>query len=378
MVYLDNSATSFPKPKQVYYAYKNALRSFYSNPGRGGYENALKTAEKIYEIRERAAAFFGTDKSENVVFTGNCTQAINMVLKGFLQPGDHVLISDLEHNAVVRPLEGLRRKGKIKYDVFETDIYDDEKTMQSVHEKLRPETKLLFCTHASNVLGVVLPLEKIGAFCKKHGIAFAVDAAQSGGILPLDMRAYHIDFLCLAPHKGLFAPMGTGLLIGEGERLAPYTEGGTGSASLDLAQPRFMPDKFESGTLNVSGIIALGAGIEYIDRVGLRHIYEKDRLLLSYLCEQLKAMRGIELYTDAAKLSQSAPVFSFNLKRKESEAVAEHLAEKGICVRAGLHCAPLAHRKIGTAQRGTVRISPSFFTTESDINYAIDTIKNML
>ena len=231
MIYLDNSATSFPKPSEVYDIYKKAIKYYYSNPGRGGYDNALKTAEKIFEVREKTAAFFGEKNCENVCFTANCTAAVNMVIKGMLSDGDHVVISDLEHNAVLRPLEKLKRQGKIKYDIFTVDYYDEKKTIDSFLRCINTQTKLVFCTHASNVLGVCLPLQKIGNICKEKHIIFAVDGAQSGGILPLCKEQYHIDYLCLAAHKGLFAPMGIGILIGNGAKLNTIVEGGTGSQS---------------------------------------------------------------------------------------------------------------------------------------------------
>ena len=378
MIYLDNSATSFPKPKEVYDSYKNAIKYYHSNPGRGGYENSIATADKIYEIREKTAAFFGEKNAENVIFTANCTTAINMVLKGLLKPGDHVLISDLEHNAVVRVIEYLKRYSSIEYDIFETDFYDDAKTLKSLRKSLKAQTKLVFCTHASNVLGVCLPIEQIGSFCKQNNLYFAVDGAQSGGILPLDMQRQHIDFLCLAPHKGLFAPMGTGLLIGDGSKLDTILQGGTGSQSLNLSQPSFLPDKLESGTANVCGIIAMGAGIDFIEKHGRERIYQTDFSHISAFWKALNEIPEMDTYYRLDVARQCAPVFSFNVHGIESEVVADMLANKGICVRAGFHCAPLAHKKIGTTQGGTVRISPSFFTNVNEINYTISTIKNLL
>ncbi len=377
MVYLDNSATSYPKPKSVYHMYKNAIKYYYSNPGRGGYENALLCAEKIYETRKKIADFFGESNEENVVFTANCTAAVNLVMKGLLKSGDHVLISDLEHNAVLRCVDKLRRESGIKYDIFQTDFYDDEKTLQSVKKLVQPNTKLIFCTHASNVLGVCLPIAKIGAFCYRHGITFAVDAAQSGGILPLNMAKMHIDFLCLAPHKGLFAPMGTGIFIGDGTKLNTLIEGGTGSHSVSRLQPDFMPDKLEAGTMNTGGILAIGAGIDFIRHYGRETVFHRDKQHILHLFDGLQQVKNCVLYLDYRKLGTFSPAISFNLKNIPSEIVAENLAQKHIFVRAGLHCAPLAHQKIGTIDSGTVRLSPSFFTKDKDINYTINTIKKL-
>ncbi|MBR2590176.1 MAG: aminotransferase class V-fold PLP-dependent enzyme [Clostridia bacterium] len=378
MIYLDNSATSYPKPKEVYEAYKNAIKYYHSNPGRGGYENSIATSEKIYETRLKAAAFFGEEKEENVIFTPSCTFAVNMVMKGVLNPGDHVLISDLEHNAVVRVLEHLRRYNSIKYDTFSVDFYDDIKTLQSLKNAFTAQTKLVFCTHASNVLGVCLPIRKIGMLCKQNGVILAVDGAQSAGIIPIHMKNDHIDYLCLAPHKGLFAPMGTGMLIGDALRLKTVIEGGTGSQSRSFLQPDYLPDKHESGTQNTGGIIAMSAGIDWIQKTGIEKIYRADTAHIKALWQALKDEAHIQTYVNIEKLHQFAPVFSFNIKNMPSEMIAQMLAKQGICVRAGLHCAPLAHQKIGTLDRGTVRISSSFFTTNNDINYTISNIKNLL
>ena len=377
MIYLDNSATSYPKPQSVVSEYRKAILSYYSNPGRGGYENALKTQEKVYETRAKLAEFFGCEDERNVVFTMNCTMAVNMVLKGILNEGDHVLVSDVEHNCVIRPLETLKRQSKIKYDTFKVSFYDDAKTLNSIKEKVNESTKLIFCTHASNVLGVALPIEAIGAFCKENNIHFAIDAAQSGGVLPIDMKRCHISFLCLAPHKGLYSPMGLGVLLTDGTPLKSFAEGGTGSASALLSQPQIMPDKLESGTVNVPAIVALSSGIDYIRKVGREEIYQKEKALMQQLFLALKRER-CKLYCDFERVRAFSPVLSFNIPNVSSEACAAYLAKNGIYVRAGLHCAALPHRKIGTIEEGTVRISPSFFTTQQEINYAISTIKKLL
>ncbi|MBR0415402.1 MAG: aminotransferase class V-fold PLP-dependent enzyme [Clostridia bacterium] len=378
MIYLDNSATSYPKPPEVFEAYKKAIKYYHSNPGRGGYDNALLTAEKIFEVREKTAVFFGEKQCENVCFTANCTQAINTVIKGILKEGDHVVISDLEHNAVLRPLEKLRLQSKITYDTFTSDFYDEKKTIESFLGCLNDHTKLVFCTHASNVLGVSLPLQKIGKICKERRIIFAVDAAQSGGILLMDKQAFHIDYLCLAAHKGLFAPMGLGVLIGNGSKLETLVEGGTGSQSANAVQPDFMPDRLESGTANVSGIIALGAGIDFIDRTGRENIHKSEKDIILHIYDSFCHCSEINCYVNYEQLAQFSPVLSFNIADVPGEIVAQKLAQQGICVRAGLHCAPLAHRKIGTDACGTVRISPSFFTTEKEINCAISCIKKLI
>ncbi|MBE6818290.1 MAG: aminotransferase class V-fold PLP-dependent enzyme [Ruminococcaceae bacterium] len=378
MIYLDNSATSFPKPRAVYEAYNNAIKYYHSNPGRGGYKNSLLTAEKIYEVREKTAAFFGEENCENIAFTANCTTAINVVIKGVLKDGDHAVISDLEHNAILRPLEKLRLQGKIKYDIFKTDFYRPANTLAGLRRCINERTKLVICTHASNVTGVTLPIAAIGKLCREQQIIFAVDAAQSGGILPLDKAEYHIDYLCLAPHKGLFAPMGLGVLIGDGSALDTLTEGGTGSLSSSAVQPDFMPDRLESGTMNVGAIIALGAGIDYIQNIGRENIYLKEKEHILQLHDSFKELQSVRSYVHYDKLEAFAPVYAFNIAGMPCETAAQKLSENGICVRAGLHCAPLAHQKIGTVDRGTIRISPSFFTTSKEINCTINTIKKFI
>ena len=376
MIYLDNSATSFPKPEQVYETYKKAIKSYFSNPGRGGYANSNKTAEKIYDVRVKTADLFGCDDERNVIFTPNCTTSVNIVIKGILNQNDHVIISDLEHNCVSRPIHKLFLKGRIKYDIFKTDFYDDEITLNNIKRLIKPETKMVICTHASNVLGFCLPIKEIGKICKDNGIFFVVDAAQSAGLIDIDIGRDNIDFLCCAPHKGLFAPMGTGLLICSDNSLDSLIEGGTGSASANLIQPDNLPDKLESGTLNVPGIIALGAGIDYINQMGISNIHSKE---CSHILKISDFFKGkIISYCEHTKFRRFSPVFSFNIPSMGSEDTASFLNQNGICVRAGLHCSALAHKKIGTSECGTVRISPSFFTNDKEINYTISTIKKLL
>lgn len=378
MIYLDNSATSYPKPESVYKAMDHTTKYYFANPGRGGYDVSLKTAEKIYEVREKLADFFGAPAAENCMFTYNCTAAINTVIKGILNSGDHVLISDLEHNSVVRPLEKLKRESSIKYDIFKTDIYNSDKTIDNIKSLLKAETKLIICTHASNVIGASLPVEKIGKLCKEKDIYFALDCAQSGGILPLDMKESGVNFLCLAGHKGLFGAMGTGVLISDGSEVDSLFEGGTGSNSKSLLQPEFMPDKLEAGTANVSGIISIGAGIDFIKKIGREKIKQKEENHILQLNSFFKEEEKIVTYANYEKMFDFAPVISFNIKGAASEEVANFLAQNDIAVRAGLHCSPLAHKKIGTYESGTVRISPSYFTTNSEINYTIRTIKKAI
>ena len=247
MIYFDNAATTGTKPPQVIAAVTGALKDLSVNPGRGGYERSVRCTEKIYEARRKLSSFFGADAPERVVFTANCTTAVNTVIKGIVRPGDHVVTSSLEHNAVARPLYRLSREGA-DVDCAEVIFGDEEATVRSFERLIKKNTRLVICTHASNVTGTVLPIEKIAAICAERSVPFAVDAAQTAGILDINMMQQKIDYLCIAPHKGLYAPMGTGALIALGNIPVPLTEGGTGSMSSSYEQPAELPDKLESGT----------------------------------------------------------------------------------------------------------------------------------
>lgn len=366
MIYLDNAATTHYKPETVIRAVENALRYYSANPGRSGHKLSSSAAEKVYAVRQKVADFFGADGAENVVFTANCTQSINFVLKGVLSKGDHVIISDLEHNAVARPAFKLQKDGVINLDTFNGLNEDIEAQLLSL---ITPKTKLIFCTHASNVCGKILDIEKIGSFCKQHGILFGVDAAQTAGVLPIDMNRMGIDFLCIAPHKGLFAPMGTGILIARKSLPKTVIEGGTGTASLSLVQPEEMPERLESGTVNLPGIFGIGAGIDFINLKGRENIYRHEAALCTKLCNDLKKHEKISVYMSGDFLLRYAPVVSVNLQGMGSDEVAGLLSEKGVAVRGGFHCAPLAHNTLGTASVGTVRISPGITNNVSDIEY---------
>ncbi len=374
MIYLDNAATTFPKPKSVLFSVEECLKCYSANPGRGGHNLAVKASERVFNCRSKCAEFFGAKSVENVIFTSSCTASINTVLKGVLNPGDHVICSSLEHNAVLRPLEGLKSKG-INYDIARVFPYDDIATTNSFEALIRSETKLIICTHASNVFGFVMPIEKLSALCKSYDLLFAVDAAQSAGILPLDCEKMGIDFLSIAPHKGLYAPMGTGLLIANKDIEKCLIEGGTGSYSALSEQPQIFPDKFESGTLNLSGIVGIEAGIDFIKRKGLDRIYSAELKLIRKCYSHLSRNKHIVLYSEMPQKGSSVPVLSFNVKGSHSETIGEKLNTLGIATRAGLHCAPLAHKTIGTLSNGTIRISPSAFSSDFEIDYFINKIK---
>ncbi len=367
MVYLDNAATTFPKPPQVAAAMQNALRRYGANPGRSGHSLSLAAAEEVYRCREAAAAFFHAAGPECVAFPLNCTQALNMVLKGRLKPGDHAVVSCLEHNAVMRPLKALEARG-VSWTAAQVVPNDHDATLDAFRKALRANTRLVVCTHASNVWGIRLPVERLAALCHEYGIPLAVDAAQSAGVLPIDLADSGITYLCAAGHKGLYGPMGTGLLVtAEGGSLSTVLEGGTGTASASLEQPSGMPERLESGTLNVPGIAGLRAGIEFVRQKGTERIFRHELSLLQHLYDRLQALPGVRLYTARPEERYQAPVLSFNVEGRQSEEIGAALDRQGFAVRAGLHCAPVAHAFFGTLETGAVRVSPSAFSNMNEI-----------
>lgn len=378
MIYLDNSATTYPKPRSVWNSASDAMKIYGANAGRGAYNMAVKTTEQIYECRKSVSNFFGAPQSENAIFTYNCTTALNMAIKGLASRGAHFVISDLEHNAVLRPLEALKRNGICTYSIASVDK-DDFLTLKNFKNAIKSNTVAIVCTGASNVFGIVEPIKKIGELAHRSGIKFIVDAAQIAGVIPINMSKDNIDIICCAGHKGLYGLSGTGLLIlGDGIKLNTVIEGGTGSNSAASVQPNFLPDRFESGTPNVPGIIALKKGIEFVESKTVEKIFNHEMNLLKYFQENTKTIKNVKLYTDLFSDSQNfAPIISFNIDGYYSEEVADMLSVYGVCVRAGLHCAPLAHKKIGTEDIGTVRISPSVFTQKSDMDFLIKCVRKI-
>ncbi|MBE6828353.1 MAG: aminotransferase class V-fold PLP-dependent enzyme [Ruminococcaceae bacterium] len=375
MIYFDNSATTFPKPEAVQRSVLNSIKNFSANPGRAGHTLAVRTAEEVFDTRQKAAAFFGAESEENVIFTQNCTAALNFVIKGLAKKNSHFVVSSLEHNAVLRPLERLKREGLCDYSIAEVKLSDDE-TAESFKSKIRDNTVAVVCTAASNVFGKRLPLKMLSELCKSKGIVFAVDGAQCAGITDLNCKKDGIDFLCIAAHKGLYAPMGIGMLIINSDRLLnTLIEGGTGTQSESLLQPEFLPERFESGTLSVPLISGLKAGVEFTGRQGVGRIFEHEDRIIKYIFSEMLSMKNVLLYTNVFSAQESfVPILSFNIKGRSSEETAALLSEKGICVRAGFHCAFLAHRHYRTDKTGTVRISPSVFTEKKDVKYLLNSV----
>ncbi len=377
MVYLDNAATSGRKPEPVIRAVDNALKFHSANPGRGGYKAAMEAAELIYDCRKKTAGFFGVDRPDKVCFTAGCTESLNFALKGALSPGDHVIASSLEHNAAARPLYALSRRG-VSVDFAEVIFGDDDATVRSFERLIRRNTKVIICMHASNVTGHILPIGRLGRLCRDRGIIFIVDAAQTAGVIPVDMTENCIDILCTAPHKGLLAPMGVGVMVCMKDLPNTVIEGGTGSMSVSRAQPAELPDRYESGTVNLPGIAGLSAGIDFVRSRPAGRIYKHELSLITEAYDLLASTRGIRLYTERPEPGRFMPVLSFNTENLSSTEAAAELDGYGIAVRGGLHCAPNAHRRIGTLESGTVRISTGYFNTRADIAVFADAVRKII
>lgn len=367
MIYLDNAATTWPKPQGVREAVSRALREYGANPGRSGYEMGVRTTQAVYDCRMSAAALFGAAGPECVIFQPSCTQAVNLVLKGCLKSGDHVVVSDLEHNAVMRPLEELKKRG-VTVTAAVVVPGDNDATVDAFRKAMKPNTKLVVCTQASNVFGIRVPVERIAALCHQYGAKICVDCAQSAGLVPIRVQEDGIDYLCCAGHKGLYGPMGTGLLIFRNPEdvLETLVEGGTGTQSQSMLQPQEPPERYESGTLNVPGILGLKAGIDFVRRRGEETIWREEMQRVGELYARLEKIPGVTLYTPTPEFGKSLPVLSFNVEGVENEQVGARLVKVGIAVRCGLHCAPAAHDKLSGGQ-GTVRVSPSVFTRREEV-----------
>jgi len=364
MIYLDNAATTWPKPSCVIESVTAAMRQYGANPGRSGHRLSMETAQMVFRCREKVAKFFGLSDPTGVVFTANCTTALNTVIHGMMRQGGRVLISDLEHNAVLRPCHALSSPS-LRYDVARWSPSVEE-TVLNIRRAVTPRTRLIVVTHASNVFGVTMPIEKIAKVAQELGIPLCVDAAQTAGVMPIDMERMGIDYLCVAAHKGLYAPMGSGLLLcRRKEPLIPLITGGTGSYSQCPDQPMDLPDRLESGTLSVPSVAGIAAGIDFVQKIGRESIYEHEMRLLQQLYTALSECNGVVLYTDFPQIETHAPVLSVNVMGRRSEEVAALLDREGIAVRAGLHCAPMAHRHFNTLDGGTVRLAPSAFTDPS-------------
>lgn len=357
MLYFDNAATTWPKPTEVKNAVSAALAYYGANPGRSGHQMAMETAARVFDCRECVAELFGCTEPENVVFTKNCTEALNIAIKSAVFEG-HCIISDLEHNSVLRPLYEMKRNGTADFTVAKTDIFDDDKTVREFDAEFRPNTKAVVVTGASNVFGIKPPVLKIAKLAYEHGAVLILDAAQTAGAENYNMEKDGIDILCAPGHKGLLGPMGTGILATRRpELMKPLLFGGTGSFSLDPAQPTDMPERLESGTINVPGICGLFSGIERVKKEGETAIAKREAHFAKIVYDELSSIKGVTLFTPFFDEKRFAPVISFVLGNLTGEETAALLSKKSVATRGGFHCAALAHKKMGTENRGTCRIS---------------------
>jgi len=377
MIYLDNAATSWPKPESVYRAMDEFLRKNAGSPGRGSHSMSLAAAEIVEEARMLVARLINVPERERVIFTLNCTDALNLGLKGVLKPGDHVITSCMEHNSVVRPLRKLEKQG-VKVSRIPPSLNTGVVSAKDIEEAITADTKLVVIIHASNVTGVVQPIEEYGEVARKHNLIFMVDAAQTAGKYPIDVQTSNIDLLAFAGHKGLFGPPGTGgLYVGERVDLDSLREGGTGIYSEQEEQPTGLPYRYESGTLNGVGICGLGAGLRYIFSEGLERICAHEQYLTGRLLEGLSKMPGLTIYS-AKDGSKQAPVISINIEGYEPAEVGVILDQAfDIKVRAGLHCSPAAHKTIGTYPLGTVRLSPGYFNTDEEVDFTLQALQKI-
>lgn len=371
-IYFDNAATTFPKPESVAKAVYSYIKNNGMNVGRGAYQKAFTTAEAVYETRELLCGLFGFDKPSNVVFTANVTEALNIIIKGFLKECDHVLVSSLEHNAVMRPLTQLLESG-VEFDRIPCDAYGRLLWDDSLVKK---NTKAVVMTHASNVCGTVMPLEAVGERCQKHGIKLIVDSAQTAGAMPIDMKKIGIDALCFTGHKGLYGPQGIGGFIIEdemAEMLTPLISGGTGSVSNLETLPEFLPDRFEAGTLNLPGIYGLREGIRFVTDIGIENISSHEARLTKRFLDGLRQIDGCRAVGIDGTEGRTS-VVSVVTERDAAETAFELDTKYGIMTRVGMHCAPNAHKVLGTYPQGTIRFSFGYYNSAEEVDIALDAL----
>lgn len=378
-VYLDNGSTSFPKPKVVADSIYNYLTNIGGNPGRANHSNALTSNRYLYMAREELIDFFNFDKTENVIFTSNITSSLNILINGILREGDHVITSSMEHNSVIRPLYNLKDCLNIELDIVQANNIGIVNT-SDIENLIKPNTKLIIMTHASNVTGSIQPIKEIGELCKKHGVFFILDSAQSAGVLDLDFKALSLSALAFTGHKSLLGPQGIGgFIISDdlNEICTPLVLGGTGSLSHSLSQPDFLPDKFESGTLNIPGIIGLYEAIKFIKCEGLSSIYEHNSFLRSYLINDILNLPNYKVIGPISKNDATSCISITHSTLDISELSYILDSDFNISNRSGLHCSPIAHKTIGTYPNGTVRLSLSYFNTLDEIKYVIDSLNKI-
>ncbi|MBE6626945.1 MAG: aminotransferase class V-fold PLP-dependent enzyme [Ruminococcaceae bacterium] len=364
LIYLDNAATTFPKPRSVTEAVRECMINKGGNPGRGSHTLSRSAAELVYDTREAAAELFDAS-AENVVFTLNATNALNLAIKGLARAGCHILIDNYSHNAVYRPVVALAKAGVCTFDIYDASGRVDD-ILSDISKKLRNNTTIIVATHQSNICSRVLPISEIGRYAKKRGIHFIVDGSQSAGHIKISVKDMHITSLCLPGHKGLFGPMGVGLLVsGEGVKYRTVIEGGAGVSSLDAHMPDDLPERLEAGTLPLPAIAGLRAGIRYIREIGEDNIHAYEKMLTSIVEREVASLERVKTYG-----SCGGSVVSFNVDGYTPSQVGEYFSSMGICVRTGYHCAPIAHKTVGSFDYGSVRAGVSYLNRPSDM-YAL-------
>ena len=376
MIYLDNAATTLHKPAEVIEAVVEAMKAM-GNSSRGTHEGSLAASRTIYGTREKVARFFGCNRVDHVVFTCNSTEALNIAISGTIEPGDHVITTDMEHNSVLRPLYRLEMEKQVALGFVPADPLGNIR-YADFEALIRPNTKAIVCTHASNLTGNMIDVALVGEIAKKHGLLFIVDASQTAGCFPIDMEAMHIDILCFTGHKGMMGPQGTGgMCIREGVKIRPWKVGGTGVQTYSKTQPEQLPTLLEAGTMNGHGIAGLSAAIDFINSVGIKAIREKEDYLTRRFYDGVSKTDGVTVYGDFSQ-KYRAPVVALNIRDFDSSAVSDELSEVyGIATRPGAHCAPRMHQALGTTGQGAVRFSFSWFTSNEEVDEAIRAVKEL-
>ncbi len=377
IIYFDNAATTYPKPESVIMSTVDCMKNYCGNPGRGSHPIAMKSAEKVFEAREAVAEMFGASP-ENVVFTLNTTYALNIAIKGVMSSGGHALISNMEHNSVLRPLARLAKDNVARYDTFKA--YERGKRLSTpeiidnIIKRLRPSTKMLICVHSSNICSYSLPIREIGMLCRRYGIIFCVDAAQSAGHLPINMTDDFIDVLCLPAHKGLYSPQGVGIMILRDGFSLPTTlvEGGNGVNCLDLPMGKLSPGRYESGTICTPAIAGLCAGLDFIQSFGIDSIAKHEEKLWYEAADRLSSISGVTIYDNTP-----GGVLLFNLDGIPADDVGAMLSQQQICLRTGYHCAPLAHKALGTPEGGALRLGFGIFNTVRELDSLYVALKQL-
>ena len=370
MIYLDNAATTYPKPEKVYDSIMDCMKNYCANPGRAGHKLAMRAAREIYDARENIAKLFNIDNPMNVIFTNNATDSLNLAIKGVVKSGDHIITTSMEHNSVIRPIKSLENHG-----VENTIVQCDKEgflNIEDLKKAIKPNTKLIVTTHASNVVGTLIDIKAVGEVAKEHNLLYLVDASQTAGVYDINVSDFNVDMIAAPGHKCLLGPQGTGILyIREGLNVNILKEGGTGSKSEDLFQPDLVPDKYEAGTHNTPGIVGLNEGVKFILEKGIDNIRIHEEELCEYMLNKLEEVPNIIVYGTKDSKKRAA-VIAINIGNMDSGEITFLLdSQYQIATRSGIHCSPLAHQTLGTLEQGVVRFSLGYFNTKNDIDEAI-------